>query len=255
MPHRPGVKAILAAAVLLTASLPSAALAQETAAPSQAAASTAPASGVPSVDATALADTELGAPLEPGRYVDRSVGRDISFDLGEGWSNAGPIDEAGLALVRDEPGGPYLYIGHFPGEVFPPGCGSMDDEAQADAFFDDVTTIEPTAAAFMEHLAAMPELTVSAAVPVEAAGFEGLQLDVSGVDVDDDCMPPWAWLWVLPVVGDYHLSDGAVARIVALDADGQVVVVVMEATPEADFEAFLAQGAGILESMEIGPLS
>jgi hypothetical protein len=184
--------------------------------------------------------------------VDRSIGRDVTFDLGEGWITDGPIEDAGLALIRDEPGAPYLYLGHFPGLVFPEGCATEGPEATESVA--DTIAIEPTAAAFIEHIASHADITADEAVPVEVGGYSGLQLDVTGVDVDDSCMPPWAWLWVLPVVGDYHLSDGSLARIVALDADGQVVVVVFEAIPGGDFEAFLAQGAGILESMEIGPL-
>ena len=116
-------------------------------------------------------------------------------------------------------------------------------------------SIESTAAAFIEHIASHPAITAGEPVPVEAAGHSGLQLDVSGVDVDDSCMPPWAWLWSLPVVGDYHLSEGTLARVVALDADGQVIVVVLEGTPDGDFEAFVAQGADLLDSLEIGPLA
>jgi hypothetical protein len=241
----------------LVAGLPSAVLAQESAQPSEAGASApiasaAPASSeAPTGDAIVIADIERGAPLEPGRYVDTSIGRDISFDLGEGWISDGPIPDDGLAIVRDEPGGPYLYIGQFLGQVFPPGC-LTEDEEQNQAFGEGVTTIDATATAFMEHLTAMPELTTTEPVPVEVSGFPGLQLDVSAVEVDAACMPPWAWLWVLPVSGDYHLSDGTVARVVALDADEQVVVVVMEAGPEADMDALLAQGDEILASMQIG---
>jgi hypothetical protein len=232
-------------------------MAQESAPPSEGAASApaasaAPASSeAPAGDAIVIADIERGAPLEPGRYVDTSIGRDITFDLGEGWISDGPIPDAGLAIVREEPGAPYLYIGQFIGQIFPPGC-ITDDEEQSQAFGDGITTIDTTAAAFMDHLTAMPELTTTEPVATEVAGFPGLQLDVSAVAVDAACMPPWAWLWVLPVVGDYHFSDGTVARVVALDADEQVVVVVMEAGPDADMDAFLAQGDDILASMRIG---
>jgi len=250
MKRASGTRAILLG-VLVTA-IPSGVVAQESPAPaSEAAPSAVPASMAPAGDAIAIADIERGAPLEPGRYVDTSIGRDISFDLGEGWISDGPVEDAGLALVRDEPGSPYLYIGQFIGDIYPPGCATEDEE-QRQAFGDGITTIDATAAAFMDHLTAMPELTTTEPVATEVAGFPGLQLDVSAVDVADTCMPPWAWLWVLPVVGDYHFSDGTVARVVALDADEQVVVVVMEAGGDADMEAFLAQGDDILASMQIG---
>lgn len=259
MKRSPSTRAILLVAALAAAGLPSGALAQESAPPSEAAtsappASTAPAaSGAPTLDAIVIADIERGAPLEPGRYVDTSIGRDISFELGDGWISDGPIEDDGLAIVRDEPGGPYLYIGQFVGEVFPPGCVDTQDEAQTQAFVEGITSIEETAAAFIGHIAAMPELTTTEPVAVEVSGFPGLQLDVSAVDVDDTCVPPWAWLWVLPRSGDYHLTEGTVARIVALDADEQVVVIVMEAGADADVDALLAQGDDILASMQIGP--
>jgi hypothetical protein len=241
MKHATGTRAIHRLAALI-AGIPGGVLAQASAAPS---------SEAPAGDAIVIEDIERGAPLEPGRYVDTSIGRDISFDLGEGWITDGPIPDAGLAIVRDEPGAPYLYIGQFLGQVFPPGC-LTENEEQNQAFQDGITTIDATAAAFMDHLAGLPELTTTEPVATEVAGFPGLQLDVSAVEVDAACMPPWAWLWVLPVVGDYHFSDGTQARVVALDADEQVVVVVMEAGPEADLDTFLAQGDEILASMRIG---
>lgn len=256
MKRASGTRVILLIGVLV-AGIPATVLAQESPPPGEAAASapsgsSAPGSSdAPAGDAIAIADIGRGDALGPGRYVDTSIGRDISFDLGEGWISDGPIPDDGLAIVRDEPGAPYLYIGQFLGQVFPPGCLTGDEE-QDQAFADGITTIDATAAAFMEHLTAMPELTATEPVATEVAGFPGLQLDVTAVEVDPACMPPWAWLWVLPVSGDYHFSDGTVARVVALDADEQVVVVVMEASPEADMDAFLAQGADILASMQIG---
>jgi hypothetical protein len=260
MKRASGTRAILLVGAVMACLLPSSAFAQGSPPPSEAAASApatsaAPASSeAPAGDAIVIADIERGAPLEAGRYVDTSIGRDISFDLGDGWTSDGPIPDAGLAIVRDEPGAPYLYIGQFIGDVFPPGCPviDQDDDPDAEAFFDGVSSIDTTAAAFIEHLSGMAELTTTEAVPVQVSGYDGLQLDVSAVDVDDACIPQWAWLWVLPVVGDYHFSDGTIARVVALDADEQVVVVVMEAGPEADMDAFLAQGDEILASMRIG---
>jgi hypothetical protein len=42
---------------------------------------------------------------------------------------------------------------------------------------------------------------------------------------------PWLWLWVLPVVGDFHLNDAEKARFIALDTAPRPVVIVIEAFP------------------------
>ena len=73
--------------------------------------------------------------------------------------------------------------------------------------------------------------------------------------MEDDCAPPWAWLMTLPQVGDYHLSEGVLARVVAVDAGGQTLVAFMEIDPDGDVEGFYELGTGILESLEIGPLA
>jgi hypothetical protein len=225
------------------------AAAQESAAPAADASSgTSPASG------TSLDSVERG-PIAPGRYVDRSLGRDIAFSVGDGWAVEERIEDAGFSLIREEPGAPYFFVGPFGGEVFPADCPDMMDDEEGQAFFEGVTSVEPSAAAFVEHLSAMPELTLTEPVPVEVAGFSGLQLDVTEVDVEDDCAPPWAWLMTLPQVGDYHLSEGVLARVVAVDAGGQTLVAFMEIDPDGDVEGFYELGTGILESLEIGPLA
>jgi hypothetical protein len=261
MTGRPAIRCALLAVVLVAMSA-QATLAQESPPPSgeaptgEAASSEVPVgAGAAGADGSvvALADVERGQVLAPGRYVDRSLGRDLTFELGDGWVNDGAIEGAGFAIVRDEPGSPYFAISPFPGQVFPEGC--VADGQDPEAFFEAVTDIDTTAASFIDHIASHAAITAAEPVPVELAGFSGLQLDVSAVDVDDTCMPPWAWLWLLPVVGDYHLNEGETARILALDAGGQVVVAIAEAFPDADDEAFLAEAMSVLESLQIGPLA
>jgi hypothetical protein len=237
-------------AAAVAATFASGAVAQEPAAPS-----IAPGASAAPAEEMSLLSIERGTALQPGRYVDRSLGRDIRFELGDGWINEVSIPGAGFAIVRDEPGAPYFDISPFNGEVFPADCPDMSVDEEGAAFFGGITSIEPTAARFVEHVSSMPELTVTEAVPVEVAGFEGLQLDVTGVDVDDHCVPPWAWLMVLPEVGDYHLAEGVVARIIALDADSQVLVSFMEIMPDGDVQGFYDQGMAILDTLEVGPLA
>jgi hypothetical protein len=237
-------------ALILAAAIAPTTMAQGTAAPS----GDAPASELPVTEgATALSDIGRGEALTPGSYVDRSLGRDLTFAVGDGWINDGAIEGAGFALIREEPGSPYFAISPFPGQVFPEGC--VTDGQPPEAFFEGATDIEVTAASFIDHIAGHAAITASEPVPVELGGYSGLQLDISSVDVEDACMPPWAWLWVLPVVGDYHLNDGEEARIVALDADDQVIVAIVEAFPDADYEAFLAESMDVLDSLEVGPIA
>jgi hypothetical protein len=232
--------ALLACAPVVTAQDPSA----TPAAAGSAAASVAAGSDAVPVPAE-------GGPLAAGRYADTSLGREIAFDLGEGWIADVVIPEVGIAIVRDEPGAPYAAITRFYGDVFPEGCVTGDD---AEAFFDGAETIEVSAAAFIDHLASHPSLTTGEPLPVEVAGLPAVQLDVTAVDVPDDCQPPWAWLWLLPVVGDYHLADGQQARVVAIDAaPEEVVVAVFESLPDVDAEVYGSIIDDILASMSIGP--
>jgi hypothetical protein len=246
MMRRPVTRSALLV-LAMSAAMAQSTLAQESAAPS----SETVASAAPAGEATLLGPDR--GPVAAGRYVDRSIGRDITFSIGEGWVSDGAIEGAGFALVREEAGSPYFAITPFPGQVFPQDC--LTDGQDPEAFFEAVTDIEVTAASFIDHIASHRAITAAEPVPVELGGYSGLQLDITAVDVDDACMPPWAWLWWLPAVGDYHLNEGEQARIVALDADGQVIVAVAEAFPDADFEAFLAESMGVLESLEVGPLA
>jgi hypothetical protein len=198
----------------------------------------------------AIRDLAAGGdgPLRPGRYRDTSTGQALTFDLGEGWSHGGSIPEAGLILVREEAGAPYFAITHFDGTVFNAPCATPEN---ADTFGPDPVAIEATAASFIEHLAAHPFLTVRDVQPVELASAVGVQADID-VSVPGECDPPWAWLWAQPTVGDYHLTDGQLVRVVALDVDDEVIVAVMELFPDGDFPAFVEAATGVLESMEVG---
>lgn len=106
----------------------------------------------------------------------------------------------------------------------------------------------------MAHLAANPHLAAQEPVPVEIGGHAGLQVDVTA-SVGEDCISPTTYLWALPVVTDFHLDDGEQARIIALDADGRTIVVVIEAYPDVgDYPALLESAMAVVESIEIAPV-
>jgi hypothetical protein len=248
---RPSAPRSVLLAAVLCATLAPATLAQASAPPQSSepsASASVPTSGGA---ASPLADAAPGEALPAGRYSDASVGRELTFTLDEGWMTAAITGSAGFVLTRHEPNSPYLAITPFLGQVFPAACAKDGDDPEA--FMKGVTDIETTAASLVDHIASHPAITAGQPVPIKVAGYEGLQLDISAVKVDEACMPPWAWLWALPEVGDYHLNDGEVARIIAFDADGQVMVAVMEAFPDADLEAFLPEAMAVLDSLEVGP--
>ena len=109
----------------------------------------------------------------------------------------------------------------------------------------------PTPEAFLAHLAAHPFLTVTEPVAVEVGGLSGLQVDVT-TSVPDDCDPPWAWLWVLPVVNDYHLTEDVAARVLALDGGDDVVVLVSEVGADSESAALTETAMSVFESIEFG---
>jgi hypothetical protein len=194
----------------------------------------------------ALPIPDAGVVLEPGRYADASIGRPYSFEVDEGWTSQGAIPGAGVALIEDTEVGPYIAFVPFDGSVFTDPCRTADN---TDAFGPAAAAIEATPEAFLAHLAGHPFLTLSEPVPVEIGGLSGLQVDVT-TSVPDDCDPPWAWLWVLPVVGDYHLTEDVAARIVALDGDDTVVALVAEVAADDDVASLLERAMTVFESVE-----
>ncbi len=95
--------------------------------------------------------------------------------------------------------------------------------------------------------------------PVEIGGYSGVQVDMRS-SVPAESEPPWAWLWTLPVVGDFHLNDDEDARFIALDVDDHVTVMAAEAftgpdpeNPEVDWDGFLEKLSALTDSMVIAP--
>jgi hypothetical protein len=191
---------------------------------------------------------EGGILLEPGRYVDTSLGREITFEVDDGWTSQGAIPGAGVALIKDPEAGPYIAIVPFDGTVFTHPCRTPEN---ADDFGPDLTRLDATPEAFLDHLAAHPFLAVTEPVAVEVGGLSGLQVDVT-TSVPDDCDPPWAWLWVLPVVNDYHLTEDVAARVLALDGGDDVVVLVSEVGADSDVASLTETAMSVFESIELG---
>jgi hypothetical protein len=192
---------------------------------------------------------EASGTLPAGRYSDTSLGIPIELDLGEGWLLAGaPLPGIGFALVREEVGEPYFALATFDGSVFDEPCLTADN---GETFGLDADGTEATAEGFIEHIRAHPFVTSSEPEPVEVAGLSGLAIEVS-VDVPLECEPPWAWLWALPdPVGDYHLADGQMARLLALQSGDDVIVSSSEVFSDGDLAAFVELTDAILGSIEV----
>ena len=83
---------------------------------------------------------------------------------------------------------------------------------------------------------------------------QALQLDVVS-QPNKKCDPRVAYLWELPIVREFHVSNGAIARIIAADVGDEVVVALIEtaAGTGASPFAFLDTAMELVESIEITP--
>lgn len=181
-------------------------------------------------------------PVSPGTYTSTSLGETITFTIDEpGWTAFADIPGVGLALSREGiPGG--VTITTFDGEVFSQPCSPEETES-----------VEATAAEFVGWLAQHPELNATEPVETTLGGHPAIQLDVTS-DVEPECPEaPRIWLWVLPVVGDFHLDENEAARFIVADIDEAPTVVVIESFEAARQPELLEAAQPILDSMTIEP--
>ena len=175
--------------------------------------------------------------LLPGTYTYDGFGTDLTFTTVSPW----------FAFVDDIPsfflfetellGG--LFAFEFTGEVFADPCD-----------FDSGTAIGQTPADVMGWLTDRSFLTTSAPTSVNYGGASGLQVDVTAVTLPPACTdPPWVLLFPLPEFGDFHFDEGSVARVIALDVDGETILLIAESFPGGDTAAFMARAQGVLDSM------
>jgi len=186
-------------------------------------------------------------PLAAGDYVSDTTGAHIEFTLDEhDWSGLADIQDVGFALfLADVGGGHGVAVASYSGEIFTDACSS---EA--------TSTIGASPADFMAFLAARTGVTATAPVEVEVGGRPALQVDLT-TEVDAACEATGGgriWLWVLPVVGDFHFNDAETARVIAVDGGSATVIIVIEAFPDADYDHLLDHATEVVESMVIRPL-
>jgi hypothetical protein len=185
-------------------------------------------------------------PLPAGDYVSETTGAHIEFTLDEhDWSGLADIQDVGFGLFLADVGTHAISVVKFAGEIFTDACSP-----------DATSTIGTTPAEFMAFLAARHGVTVSAPVEVQVGGRPALQVDLT-TEVDAACMAAdneRIWLWVLPLVGDFHFNDAEMARVIAVDGGSATVVIVIEAVPEADYDHLLEHATEVIDSMVIEPL-
>ena len=235
--------AVLASVVLLAGCAPSASV---TPSPSPIATLGESIAGIPS-PAACDPGVVCDGPLAAGDYVSDTTGAHIEFTLDDhDWSGLVDIQDVGFALfLADVGGGHGVSVASYSGEIFTDACSS---EA--------TSTIGASPADFMTFLAARTGVTASDPVEVEVGGRPALQVDLT-TEIDAACEATGGgriWLWVLPVVGDFHFNDAETARVIAVDGGSATVIIVIEAFPDADYDHLLDHAMEVVESMVIEPL-
>ena len=177
----------------------------------------------------------------PGEYVWDDFTAPLSFTTDREWFGQTSPDGFGLNSV-DLPGAFYAFA--VPQTGYTGSCGA------------DTTELAQTPEAFIEHLAAHPNVTVTAAAaPASIGGVNGYVMDVVGIDTAD-CPHEIARLWSgippagLPAeAGDFVIAQDERIRFWVLDAGGQAVFLAVDAFDGAVFDQLLEQAATILASL------
>lgn len=181
--------------------------------------------------------------LSPGEYTTDSFGPTVSFTVGEGWRAGQDLEEVGFFLEREDAGGHHaLTVTHFDGEVFVEACSPEPTE-----------DIARSAEVFVEWLRHREGIEAEEPTETQLGGHPAVQVDLTTSLPEGCTAPEWIWLWVLPQVGDFHFNDDEQARVIAADVGETTAVVVIEALPGVDYDAFLETSMDVVESIAIEP--
>jgi large subunit ribosomal protein L7/L12 len=207
--------------------------------------------------AVAVAQTEptpLGeeiGPLAAGTYVDSSTGPGVSFTVDDSWVVTGePLPEVGTELAPAGFDG-IVTLTTFDGTIFSQPCAA---KGRVDKLLQKTDSIDADAASFIEAMVSHGSLEVQEVQASELGGLPALQLDVVSRP-GKKCDPKTAFLWQLPIVREFHLDKGAIARIIAADVADEVVIAVIETPAETGASpfAFLDKSMALLDTIEITP--
>jgi hypothetical protein len=186
---------------------------------------------------------EAGTALDAGRYASSLVGPTIDFRVDDGWlvgpSGGGPI----FTLERADQPGTVLTVTRFDGEVFLDSCDSTS-----------LSTVEATVPRLVEVIGGNPYLNPGPPTGIEIDGHEGLSMDVAAPTYEE-CDLLWLLLWALPMEegGEFVQVAGQQSRFLAVDVDGQVIVIAVESFPGVPFGGLLEASLELVDSMRITP--
>jgi hypothetical protein len=186
---------------------------------------------------------EAGTALAPGHYVSSLVGPSIDFRVKDGWlagpSGNGPI----FTLERVDEPGTVLSVTRFDGDVFLDSCDSTS-----------LSRVEASVPRLIEVIAGNPYLNPGPPQDVEVDGWRGLSMDVA-TPAYEGCDLGWLLLWALPIEegGEFVQVADQQSRFLALDVDGEVVVIAIESLPGVPFGGLLEASLEVVESMRITP--
>jgi hypothetical protein len=208
-------------------------------------------SAVPSVASPTLHPQASLAPCGDPRLCTGSVpegpaeivvaGRDVRFGVGPGWSAYVAPGGAGFQLVRESADLEGFSANLYDGEVFSNPCSGTD-----------VETIGPGPEDFVDFLAARDGVSVrAAATNVPVGNDTAIQLDVEVVATEACPESPNFLIRSGPNGGDFHLSVGELARVLALGAGDRSIVLVFESSSQAGYDELLQLSGPILQSMMI----
>jgi hypothetical protein len=178
-----------------------------------------------------------------GEFTSTSTGAMITMTIpDDGWVGQRDIPGVGFGVFREDLGDyTGISITSFSGEVFAEACDPNAGTAQ----------IDTAPEAFIAWLSEREGITAGEPIETTVGGQPAVSVDVTS-ELPEACTePPWIFLWTLPEVGDFHLNDQETARIYAVEAADATVLIVVEAFPGADWEAFLPQAEAIIQAMEI----
>ena len=183
-----------------------------------------------------------GTLLEPGRYFSDAVGPALDFRVDDGWV-VGAVPEGPIfVLERTDQPGTVLTVTRFDGAVFVESCDSTS-----------LTNVETTVPRLIEIIAGNPYLNPAPPEVTEVDSYLGLSLDVATPQFED-CALPYLLLWALPMEdGPFVQVGGQQSRFVALDVDGDVLVIAIESFPGVPFGSLLDHAMDIVDSMRIEP--
>jgi hypothetical protein len=186
---------------------------------------------------------EPGTALEAGRYASSLVGPTVDFRVDDGWlagpSGGGPI----FTLERADEPGTVLTVTRFDGEVFLDSCDSTS-----------VSTVEASVPRLLEVIGGNPYLNAGPPSPIEVDGHVGLTMDVA-TPAYEECDLPWLLLWALPMEegGEFVQVAGQQSRFIAIDVEGEVIVVAIESFLGVPFGGLLEASLELVDSMRITP--